>query len=41
MTTGKKQKKIRFVVNMNSVLDSFKSPSEAHDLRLKNQNVLT
>ena len=41
MTTGKKQKKIRFVINMNLVLESFKSPSEACDLKLKNQNVLT
>ena len=38
MTTGKK---IRFVINMNLVQESFKIPSEAHDLKLKNQNVLT
>ena len=40
MTTGK-NKKIRFVINMNLVLESFKSPSYARDLKLKNQNVLT
>ena len=41
MTAGKKQKRIRFVINMNVVLESFKSPSEARDLKMKNQNVLT
>ena len=35
----KKQKKIRFVINMNLVLESFKILSEASDLKLKNQNV--
>ena len=39
--TTRKNKKIRFVINMNLVLESFKSPSEARDLKLKNQNVLT
>ena len=34
MTTGKNTK-IRFVVNMNLVLESFKIPSEARDLTLK------
>ena len=29
------------MMNMNLVLESFKSPSEARDLKLKNQNVLT
>ena len=41
MTTEKKNKKNRFVINMNSVLESFKISSEACDLKLKNQNVLT
>ena len=41
MITGKKTKRIRFVINMNSVLESFKSPSEARDLKLENQNVQT
>ena len=41
MTTGKNKKKIRFVINMNLVLESLKIPSEARDLKLKNQNVLT
>ena len=40
MTTGK-NKKIRFVINMNLVLESFKIPSETRDLKLKTQNVLT
>ena len=34
MTTGKNTK-IRFVINMNLVLESFKSPSEARDLKLQ------
>ena len=40
MITGK-NKKIPFVINMNLVLEFFKIPSEARDLKLKNQNVLT
>ena len=34
MTTGKNTK-IPFVINMNLVLEPFKSPSEARDLKLK------
>ena len=34
MTTGKNTK-IRFVINMNLVLESFKIPLEARDLKLK------
>ena len=41
MTAGINKNKFRFVINMNLLLESFESPSEARDLKLKNQNVLT
>ena len=40
MTTGKNRKN-SLCDNMNLVLESFESNSEARDLKLKNQNVLT
>ena len=36
MTTGKNTKS-RFVINIKLVLESFKSPSEARDLKLKKE----
>ena len=39
--TTRNNNKNRFVINMKLVLELFKSPSEARDLKPKNQNVLT